>query len=121
MSAVGDRRLGFLFALLGAGLLVLSGLLDLATGAVVFALGHGGRAIGYLDPAILAIGVGAIVGLFAVLGHQPDTDRSFAAGAILLVLVLVGWLVLGFASGVLPLLATICILVGALLYLLAGR
>ncbi len=121
MTGDRDRRLGFLFALLGAGLLILSGLLDLAGGAVALAVGHADRALGFVDPAVLAIGVGVIIGLFAIVGRDRGSDRSVGAGVILLVLVLVGWLLLGFAGGVLTLLASICVLVGALLFLLAGR
>jgi len=121
MADGGDRRIGFLFGVLGAVLFVLSGLLRLVSGAVVLALGHGVRAVGDWDHAVLLIGVGLIVGVFALMGRGRARDSSVMAGVILVVIALVGWLALGFAGGLLSLLGLVCVLIGGLVFLLAGR
>jgi hypothetical protein len=121
MSSGGDRRLGMMFGLVGALLLILAGLLDLVSGVVFVAFGHGSRAFGAWSESVVLIVVGVLIGFFAFFGRTHDRDRSFAAGLILVVLAVVGWLVLGFATGVVPLLGSVFVLVGGVLFLASGR
>lgn len=121
MSADGDRRLGMIFGLIGAAFLVLAGLFDLVGSVVFLAVGHGLRALDALDQSIVFIVVGLLIGFFAVLGRVRGGDRTFVIGLILIVLALVGWLALGFGSGVLAILASIFVLIGGIFYLAAGR
>ncbi len=121
MSAEGDRRLGVLFGLLGTALIVVDGLVDIIGGAVFLALGRGLRAAGAFDQGLLYLVFGLLVGFFVVLGRSRGEDRSLAAGLVLVVLVIVGWLVLGTASGLLAVLGSVLVLIAGILYLVAGR
>jgi hypothetical protein len=121
MTADADRRLGMVLGLLGAALIVLEGLLEAIGGVIFLAVGRTMRAFGFWDHALLLLVVGLLMGFFAVLGRSRDTDRSLPAGVVLVVLVVVGWLVLGVTSGVLALLGSILVLVAGILFLLSGR
>ncbi len=121
MSAATDHRVASLFGLLGAALLIVQGILDLASGVVYLAVGHGGRAFGSLDESLILIVVGFIVAFFAAVGRTRGEERSIGTGVVLVVLALVGWLILGFGGNVLGLLGTILILISGVVYLLAGR
>jgi hypothetical protein len=121
MSDGGDRRIGFVFGGIGAALLILAGFLNLLSGAVFLALGHGARGLGDWGHAIVLVVVGLIVGAFSLIGRGRGRDESLMAGAVLLVIALVGWLALGFANGLVSVLGLVCVLVGGLVYLLAGR
>ena len=121
MPAEPDRRLGMVLGLLGAGLIVLEGLLEGIGGVVFLAVGRSMRALGFLDHALLLVVVGLLMGFFAFLGRSRGSDRSLTAGAVLVVLVIAGWLVLGLASGILALLGSVFVLVAGILFLLSGR
>ncbi len=110
-----------IFGLVGAAFLVIEGLIDLSSGVIFLAFGHGLRAVGALDQAIVFIVVAFVVGFFAILGRERGQDRGLAVGLILIVLAVVGWLVLGFGSGVLAILASVFVLVGGILFVVAGR
>ncbi|HYA57014.1 MAG TPA: hypothetical protein VEH57_00890 [Thermoplasmata archaeon] len=120
MSDGGDRRVGFIFGALAAGLFLLSGILNLVRGAVVLALGHPAGGLGDWSHAAILIVVGLIVGVFALIGRGRGRSESFTAGAVLLVIALVGWIGLGFTSGLLSLIGLICLLVSGLVFALAG-
>ncbi|MGP8074684.1 MAG: hypothetical protein ACLQD9_09070 [Thermoplasmata archaeon] len=121
MSASSDRRIASLFGFLGTALLLVAGILDLLSGVFYFAVGHGGRAFGSFDQGLIFVVVGLIVGFFVATARMEGSDRTVVVGVVLLVLAILGWLALGFGSGVLALLATICILVSGVVFLVAGR
>jgi hypothetical protein len=105
----------------GALLLVLEGLVDLVSGVVFLALGHGFRALGAVEQSFLFLVAGLLIGFFAIVGRTRGEERSLVSGVVLIVLVVAGWLVLGFASGVLALLGSVLVLVGGILYVVASR
>jgi hypothetical protein len=116
-----ERPLGLLFGVLGSVLLVLDGIFDLFKGAFFLAVHRPGASFSAFDQSIIFIVVGLIAGFFAILGRSRWGEGSLAAGLILVVLAVVGWLVLGLASGVLAILAALCLLIGGILYLVAAR
>jgi hypothetical protein len=121
VSATGDRTLGAIFGLLGAALVALEGLLDLVRGVVYLAVGHGARSFAPFDQALLFLVLGAVIALFAGIGGLRRQDRSLTAGVVLVVIVIAGWLLLGFSSGVLVLLGSIFVLIAGVIFLVAGR
>jgi hypothetical protein len=121
MSDPTNRALAVMFGFVGAVLLILDGLFDFLLGAFFLAIRHPGAFVGSVAQAIVLVVVGLIVGLFTVVGRSRGRDESMAAGLILVVLALAGWFVLGFAAGVLSLVASICILIAGLLFLVASR
>lgn len=121
MSADSDRGLALIFGIIGALLIVVDGLLKVVGGAYYLALGRGPRALGVWESAVLFLVVGFLMGFFALVGRAGSGDRAVTSGAVLVVLVVAGWLVLGLTSGVLALLGSLLVLVSGVLYLLAGR
>ncbi len=116
-----ERRLGMIFGLLGAALIVVAGIVRAIGGTLELALGHAGRAIGAWEGGILFLVVGGLIGFFALFGRSGPGERGHVSGAVLVVLAVVGWLLLGFGSGLLALLGTVLTLVGGVVYLVAGR
>ena len=116
-----ERRLALIFGLLGALLLIIEGLLDLLTGVVLLAFGHGLRALGAWDHALLLTIFGILVGFFAFFGRSRSGDRSLAAGVVLLVIALLGWLVFGLPTGLLGVLGSILVIISGLLFLVSRR
>ena len=110
-----------MLGLLGAALLALDALIDLVRGVVYLAVGRGFRAFGPFDEALVFLVVAAVVAFFSTLGGMRREDRSLLAGAVLVVVAIAGWLALGFAAGVLPLLAALLILIAGVVFLVAGR
>ncbi len=121
MSSNSNRSLGFLFGLLGAVLLVLDGVFDFIKGAFFLAVRREGASFSAFDQSIIFVAVGIIAAIFAVLGRSRWSEDSLAAGLILVVIAVAGWFALGLASGVLALLASLCLLIGGILYLVAAR
>jgi hypothetical protein len=121
MSSAGDRQLAMVLGIVGALLIVLEGLVDLVRGVVFVAFGHGYLGVSFVGQSVLFIVVGLLIGFFALIGRTRGGERSLAAGVILVVLAIVGWLALGFASGVLALLGSVFVLVSGILYLVEGR
>jgi hypothetical protein len=121
MSDGGDRRLGFIFAAIGAALFLLAGVLGLISGAVFLALGHGAHGLDAWSHAVVLLVLGLIVGVFAMIGRGRGRDQALMAGVVLLVLALVGWLALGLGFGLLSILGEVCVVVGALVFLLSNR
>lgn len=121
MSDGGDRKIAVVFGLLGAVLLVLEGLIDLVRGVVYLAIGRALQAFGPFDQAVILVVVGLVVGLFAALGGRRTEGQGLVSGVVLIVLAVVGWLGLGFGSGVLALLGTVFVLVSGVVFLVVGR
>lgn len=121
MSAQENRQLAMVLGIVGALFLVLEGLVDLVSGVAFVAFGHGDRALGPVEQSFLLIITGLLIGFFAILGRSRGEDRSMVSGVILVVLVVVGWLALGFSSGVLALLGSVFVLVSGILYLFAAH
>jgi hypothetical protein len=119
MNAQGERRLAMAFGLLGALLLVVAALLDLIRGFVLLATGSGSYAFGTWSASIILIVVALLAGFFASIGRSRD--RSLASGVVLVVVAVAGWLLLGLASGVLPLLGSLFILIAGILFLVPER
>jgi hypothetical protein len=117
----GDRKVGAVFGLLGAVLLALDGLLDLARGVLYLALGRGGHAFAPVDQGLILLVVGLIVGFFSVLGGLRPQARATVAGAVLVVIAIVGWLALGLGSDLFAILGTVLVLVAGVVFLVAGR
>jgi hypothetical protein len=120
MTAAENRRLAMVLGLVGALLLVLEGLVDLVSGVVFVALGHGFRAVGVVEQSFLFVVVGLLIGFFAFFGRSRGDDRSVVAGVVLIVLVVLGWLALGFTSGILALLGSVFVLVAGILFVFAS-
>jgi fermentation-respiration switch protein FrsA (DUF1100 family) len=110
-----------ILGLLGAGLVVLDGVLNAVGGTILVLLGHGLRARGFWEHSVLLLVVGALMGFFALLGRSRGSDRSLTSGAVLIVLVIAGWLVLGLTGELLALLGSVLVLVAGVLFLLSGR
>jgi len=121
MSADGDRRLALVFGVVGAVLLVLDALLRFLFGVVLLVSGHTHAGAGSVGGAVIFLVVGLLIGFFALLGRARSQDRSLAAGIILIVLALVGWLALGFGGSLLAILAVVFTLIAGILFLVAGR
>ncbi len=121
MSGEGDRRIGWLLGLLGAALIFVEGVLDLIGGAISTALGRNLRPFGWFDHGVILLVFGILAGFFALLGRSRREDQGLAAGIVLVVLVVAGWLVLGLANGLLPVIGSLLVLVAGVLYLAASR
>lgn len=120
MSSPSNRRLAMIFGLIGALFFVLEGLLGLVEGAVLLAFGHGYFALGVWGHAFVVIVVGIVVGFFSFFGRSRDRDRGVAAGVVLIVIVVLGWLVLGLAGGVLALLGALFVIIAGVLFLVSS-
>lgn len=120
MADWSDRAVGAVCGFLGAALLILDGLLDLVRGVIYLAIGRGLRAFGPFDQALVFIVIGGVVAVFTALGGVRRQSRAVAAGAVLVVVALAGWLVLGFGTGVLALLGSIFILIAGIVFLVTS-
>jgi hypothetical protein len=121
MSAEGDRRLGMIFGVIAALLLVVAALVRFLVGVAFLATGRGFAALGSEAEAVVFLVVGLVIGFFAISGRSRGTDRSLAVGVILVVLALAGWLALSFGSSLLAILAAVFTLIAGILFLVAGR
>jgi len=110
-----------LFGVLAALLFVIAGIAAFVGGFVSLAIGAGGLALNQWARSVLFVVVGLIVGLFAVLGHSRDRDRTLASGAVLVVVAIVGWFGLGFGGELLALVASLFGLISGILYLVSVR
>ncbi len=109
------------FGLVGGGLIALEGLVDLVRGVVYLAIGYGVRAFGPFDQALLFLVIGVVIAFFAAVGGRRDSDRAVLSGVVLIVIVLAGFLVLGFGSGVLVLLGALLALISGVAFVVVAR
>ena len=121
MTEAGDRRIGGVFGLLAAVLLAVEAIVDLARGFFDLAVGHGGIGSFPFGEALILLVLALIVGFFSVLGGLRPEGHAVVAGAVLIVLAIVGWLVLGLGSGVLAILGAVLMLVAGIVFLASGR
>jgi len=120
-AAKGDpRSFALLFGLLGALVLVLVGIIDFVGGFVLLAIGAGGHALGAWSRSLVEVVVGLIIGVFAFVGRTGPHDRGLAAGVVLVVIAVVGWLGLGFGGELFALLAVLFTLISGILYLVTS-
>jgi hypothetical protein len=113
MAPSSERKIGAVFGLLGAALIALDGVLDVARGIFYAVVGRHGRILGPIDQALIFFVIAIIIALFSILGGMRREGRAIAAGVVLIVIAIFGWLALGFGYGLLAIL-------GALLTLIAG-
>jgi len=102
-------------------LIVVEGLIDFIRGAYSLAIGHPYLALGAFGGFILFVVLGLVFIMFAILGSSRPADRAIAAGVVMVVVALLGILLLGFANGLIGLLGSLFVLIGGLLFLVAGR
>jgi hypothetical protein len=121
MTDPGDRRIAFIFGILGAALLGVEALVALIEGVVYFAIRHVPHGFGSLEQAVLLLVMALLVGFFASVGSLRGGDRTLAAGVVLIVLAVVGWAVLGFGGAVLSLVGSILVLISGIVFLVASR
>lgn len=121
LTEAGDRRVAALLGLLGGVLIGLDGLLDLARGVFYLVVGHSGHALYPFDQGVVEIVVALLVVLFSLIGGIRRESRPIVAGAVLVVLVAVGWFALGLGSGLLAILGAVLALVAGVVFLVSGR
>ncbi len=113
-----DRRIAGTFGLVGAVLIVLDGVLGMLGGVLYWATG---RPFAAIDHGFVLIVVGVLLAFFAGLGRVGRDEYALAAGAVLVVFAIVGYLLLGFGNGVLALVGSVLVLVGGVIFLVASR
>ncbi|MFY9717334.1 MAG: hypothetical protein WAK40_05305 [Thermoplasmata archaeon] len=118
MENTTERAIGHLFGLIGGLLIALGGLIALAFGFTDLVLGRLFSGAGALGEAVVLFVVGGLVLLFAHLGEHGWKDRPIASGAMLAVLAVVGWAVLGLGGNVVALVGGIFALLAGVLYLI---
>jgi hypothetical protein len=116
----GGRGLALGLGVLGGILIVLEGLVDGIRGAVLLALGHTGYALGAWSASLLFVLLGIVLIVVAFYGRSARPDGSRAAGLVLVIIPLLGFLLFGFLNGILVLLGAVLVLVAGILYLTAG-
>lgn len=121
MAHESDRRIGMIFGVLGAVLLVLAGLVALIAGVVFLAFGHSHGALGSFSQSVIFVVIGLVIGAISLLGRTPGGDRALVAGIVLIVLAVVGWFALGFGGGVLAILGAVFTLIGGIFFLVGSR
>jgi len=116
-----NRRLARIFGVLGGALILLAGVLELLGSVSGALLGHASARslVGGIDGALVDVAVAAVIVLFAVLGSRRSTDVRTASGAILVVVPVVVWFLLG--TSALLLVGGLCALVAGLLLLVGPR
>ncbi len=116
-----DRWIAGTFGLVGAVLIVLDGVLGILGGVLSWATGRAGHPFAALDHGFVLIVVGTLLGFFAVLGRVGRDEYALAAGAVLVVFAILGYLLLGFGNGVLALVGSVLVLIGGVIFLVASR
>ncbi len=117
MADLTERKLGWGFGLLGAGLLGVAGVLSLVLALVNAAGGHAILAMSSITEALLLFVVGGLALFFAYLGHGPWSGQPIASGVLLLVVAAVGWGVLGLGANVIALIGALFVFLAGVLYL----
>ena len=113
MAEMTEQRLGYLFGLLGGGLIALGGLVSLVVGTADLFLGRPYGAIGAASNAVVLFVIGGLAMFFAWLARHDWNARPLASGVLLVVLAVVGWALVGIDASLLA-------LVGSLFAFLAG-
>lgn len=121
MRATSERSIGGGLALLGAVLVGLEGLLVWVGGVVATAAGRPGLGTSDFGRGLVLVVVAVLAAFFASLGRRDRAEYGTTAGAVLVVLAVTGFFVLGFQNGVLALLGGVLFLVGGVVLLFAGR
>jgi hypothetical protein len=121
MSATDDRGIAFVLGIVAAVLLLISALLHFVVGVALLVTGAAHSGVGSIGSSVVDVVVALLIGFFAFLGRARGSDRSVAAGVVLIVLAVVGWAALGFGGDLLALLAAVLALVAGILFLVAGR
>ncbi len=120
MAESSERKLGAVFGLLGAVLIALDGLLDIARSIFYAVVGRHGHILGPLAQALIFLVVAVIIGLFSVMGALRREGRALVAGVVLIVIAVFGWLELGFGYGLLALLGTLLTLIAGVVFLVSA-
>jgi hypothetical protein len=113
-----EQRLGYVFGLLGGGLIALGGIVSLIVGAADLALGHPYGAIGAVSAAIVLLVVGALAALFAWMGRHDWSARPLASGIMLIVIAVIGWAIVGIDASLLALIGSLFVFLAGVLYVL---
>jgi hypothetical protein len=121
MSGTDDRRIAFILGILAAILLLLAAVLHFVVGVALLVTGAAHSGVGSIGSSIVEVVVALLIGFFSVLGRARGNDRSVAAGVVLIVLAVVGWVALGFGGDLLAILAAVLALIAGVLFLVAGR
>lgn len=116
----GDRTIAALCGLLGAVLIALEGLIDLARSVIYLAVGRGWHAFQPFDQGVIFLVLGLIVAVFSILGLHRREQRTTVAGVVLIVVAALGWLALGLGSGLLAIVGTVLVVVGGVVFLVSG-
>jgi hypothetical protein len=115
------RPLARVFGVVGGALFVLAGLIELVVAVAGTILGrltiH--SLVGGVDSALVEVVVGGLVFGFALLGSRSSTDLERPAGAILVVLPVAAWFLIG--GSALVAVAGLCSLVAGLLLFFGRR
>ncbi|MCI4364058.1 MAG: hypothetical protein L3K13_07155 [Thermoplasmata archaeon] len=117
MVSLTESRLGYVFGLLGGGLVLLGGLVSLLVGFVDLVVGHPFGAISSASLAVVLFVVGALAMFFAWIGQHDWRERPFASGVLLVVLAVVGWAFLGLGANVVALVGALFVFLGGVLFL----
>ncbi len=107
--------------MLGAVLLAVEAILDLARGVFDLAVRRAGIASFPFAEALVLIVLALIVGFFSAYGGLRPGGSAIVAGAVLIVLAIVGWLLLGLGGGILAILGAVLMLVAGIVFLASGR
>jgi hypothetical protein len=120
MASADDRGIAFVLGILAAILLLVAALLHFLVGVALLFTGASHSAAGSLGSSVIEVVIALLIGFFAVIGRR-GRDRTVAAGVVLVVLAIVGWLALGFGGDLLALLAAVLALLSGVLFLVSGR
>ncbi|HTT72815.1 MAG TPA: hypothetical protein VMG99_01505 [Thermoplasmata archaeon] len=118
MTNLTERTLAYGFGLLGGGLILLGAVVTFVFGAVDLLLGHAVSAANSVSLGVVLLVVGALVLLFAYLGHRDWSDRPLASGILLVTLAVIGWAFLGLGANVVALIGALFAFLGGLLFLI---
>jgi CHASE2 domain-containing sensor protein len=118
MTDLSEHRLGYIFGLLGGGLIALGGLVSLVTGTVDLAMGRAFGAVAATTDAVVLFVIGGLAMLFAWLSRHEWSSRPLASGVVLVVLSVIGWAVFGVGVNLIAVIGTILVFLAGILFLL---
>ena len=117
MTDLTERRLGFMFGLLGGALIALGGLVSLVASAADMFVGRMFAAANAGSLGLVLFVVGGLALLFSWLGRRNWKDRPLVSGVMLVVIAAIGWGVLGFGANLIALIGAIFVFLAGILYL----